>query len=695
MARYYIESIEIEGFKGFTEPKTINIGGKGVFIFGDNSTGKSSIVEAIRWCIFGGERREEIYRNVNYGGDTRVELRLRGSEGTVRLRRRLRPGIGKSDIDVYGPSEERLGYTELFPYISRLGGEGIDVIAATQAPSIGKPRADISQFNRVIVEYLGLGQVQKILEILAKLLEEKEDIKGRLASEAENLRKRLQSHLEEINYKIEGLLENPPWDGNIPTKDETRQKIKELISHLGKSIPPTEDLELLLNSYEAFIKEEETKGLRDLEEEARKISEEIVNLEQLKEELKQLSNSLKEAIEEQDWLKEELKEVLQGKTLDEIEKELRRLEEEVKVKALRTEILQKAKDFAQISGKELCPICENEYQDLLQRIDSSLAGASAEEKTLLSQRDKIKELYEKTKELSQQIEELQRKISSLEERKQEVINEISLAISLQENEDLEAKVEEILNQKRETLRAFRERIQDMERWIQERQREIRNLREEIRFHKLIDKRERIKWWLEKGLDEIWKPLERFEELWSSTREIQEKVYQIYNEILDRAIPPLSERMTEVYQYLTHQVSFNHVWIEREEVAEGIPKAPNLKIVVYSENNPERRWDLEKVLNEQAIRALQRLVPYFVFSHLQAEALELDLLILDDPSQTFDERRLQALFEELKKVSSHSQLIIATHEEKKFEPLLSQYFLPEQYSVLKIKGFTREEGPIIE
>lgn len=50
---FSVESIAIEGFKGFTTRQEINFEGRHVFLLGQNGNGKSSIIEAVRWGLFG------------------------------------------------------------------------------------------------------------------------------------------------------------------------------------------------------------------------------------------------------------------------------------------------------------------------------------------------------------------------------------------------------------------------------------------------------------------------------------------------------------------------------------------------------------------------------------------------------------------------------------------------------------------
>jgi chromosome segregation ATPase len=66
-AKFQLYSVSIEGFKGFTYSQTITFAKKHAFLFGKNYSGKSSVVEAIRWCLFGlAERPEREVRNAYY-----------------------------------------------------------------------------------------------------------------------------------------------------------------------------------------------------------------------------------------------------------------------------------------------------------------------------------------------------------------------------------------------------------------------------------------------------------------------------------------------------------------------------------------------------------------------------------------------------------------------------------------------------
>lgn len=80
-ATFRIQKLAVEGFKAFAAQQSLEIGDGHLFVFGRNGHGRSSVVEAIRWCLFGlADRPEAEVRNVFYGAaECRVELDLRGT----------------------------------------------------------------------------------------------------------------------------------------------------------------------------------------------------------------------------------------------------------------------------------------------------------------------------------------------------------------------------------------------------------------------------------------------------------------------------------------------------------------------------------------------------------------------------------------------------------------------------------------
>ena len=144
-------------------------------------------------------------------------------------------------------------------------------------------------------------------------------------------------------------------------------------------------------------------------------------------------------------------------------------------------------------------------------------------------------------------------------------------------------------------------------------------------------------------------------------------------------------LTEVYQRLTRQSSYDHVRIFAPP-----DQRRRRELRVASSHLPGQTFS-PSVLNGQAAKAL-RLVPYFVFSRFQPEIMELDLLLIDDPSESFDTSHVSELVGELARVAQHAQVFVATHEREKFEPHFATHFRAEPPVEVWVEGFTPLGGP---
>ena len=161
---FRIHSVTIEGFKAFTTPQTFVFEGRNIFLFGPNGFGKTSIVEAIRWCLFGQSSRQgqdEVIRNQFYvGKPCVVQMELLAPDGLWTWHRRLRPTGNLSDLTIRDPKGLERNLEDVFPQLSRIGPrEGTHVIYAAQQPSSRRPEADITDFSYIVYRYLGLEEI--------------------------------------------------------------------------------------------------------------------------------------------------------------------------------------------------------------------------------------------------------------------------------------------------------------------------------------------------------------------------------------------------------------------------------------------------------------------------------------------------------------------------------------------------------
>ena len=133
---FSVQGVEIEGFKGFTTPTGIDFKGRHVFLLGQNGNGKSSIVEAVRWGLFGSAYRpNEVIKNQHYPRNCRVTVKLMRNGQLWTLRRTLNLGTGSSSEPVLTVQHgNRRPIREIMPQLDSVdAGEGTHIIFAPQS----------------------------------------------------------------------------------------------------------------------------------------------------------------------------------------------------------------------------------------------------------------------------------------------------------------------------------------------------------------------------------------------------------------------------------------------------------------------------------------------------------------------------------------------------------------------------------
>ena len=240
LANYRIMSLIVEGFRGFTTPQSISLEGRNIFIFGENGLGKSSVVEAIQWCLFGGadiQVRNSVYEKQ----ECRVVLHLAGRKGKLTVKRELRPGRTDSDLRIEDGRGKEVSLREAFPQLAQLrSSERTQVIFAAQHAAGRRSRADITEFGKVLYFYLKLEDAPDLIERLSDLLEEQKSESEKLATRIEVIADKYRSQRKWLLESIEDELINPPWeDGPSPTATDTDKRIGDFVEELGTFVDQT------------------------------------------------------------------------------------------------------------------------------------------------------------------------------------------------------------------------------------------------------------------------------------------------------------------------------------------------------------------------------------------------------------------------------------------------------------------------
>jgi DNA repair exonuclease SbcCD ATPase subunit len=696
-AKFRVGNISIEGFKGFTDKHEIPFFGKHAFLFGENGCGKSSVVEAIRWCLFGlADRPETEVRNAYYASsECDVDLELIASDGKWHFHRSLRPGAERSRLVIADPTGKEVQLLKVFPHLARMGPrEGTHIIFAAQQASGRRPQTDISDFHKVLYAYLHLEEVPEMLERFDKLLEEQQSVRDELASEIGDIEEKLRTKLDQVNLELNELLRNPPWIGSVvPTRAESNVKINafvlELATLVGQTMPEASPEELLEKS-EEWLQILEKSAAEDLEKTLLKMRDRakvIKDLLQSWTDVEKQRVELKESIER---LKKEIGRICEGQSLEDLNETLDLVHKRLVAHDAKLGIAKDAEEYLKSHAVTECPVCLSEYpvDELNKKVRASIEKAGPELSTLSVEHDRLQTIHVSATQLYDQLKESEKRAQRAQDEQTSVISQIKQVLAIASDsqlneEDARTRLAEIEN----SVDSLASSLQATESKHAELGKRIESLRTELRFHKYRNEQDRLQRQLAVGLQSIHDEFRELTELDNTVHDVKKELKLAFEEAIDRAIPSLNDMMSDVFHKLTGQASFEKISIQRMDTERGLV----LHFLVGSDRIPGQFFNPEDVLNGQANSAL-RLVPYFVFSEFQSETLELDLLLIDDPSQSFDTSHVGSLLKELSKAGSHAQLVIATHEEDRFGPLLNNHFHTSDFEVIKFIGFDPAKGP---
>jgi hypothetical protein len=700
---FRLQQIKIEGFKGFTSSKTIPFNGKQVFVLGPNSYGKSSVIEAIRWGLFGSTRRPgEVVANQGYTGTCRVELCLERGNRKWTLKRTLIKGVsGGSDADIVDDLGQSHPLREVLPQLeSAPAGEGMHIIYAAQSAPLRRPAEDVLPFERTIYSYLGLSDVRIAIIRLENFIELQEATEKELAEKIDEKRNQVDSELSLLTGQRDQIIRNPPWGaGSVPTREDTAKKIRQFIGELSSvvSIEPTvtegAEINLLTREAELFLDRVIYAKRSEVETTRRGVVDKLKRGQSLLKLLNNINGQIQDAEKEKISVKGDLEKELAGEPLDALSKTLEQVEREVEETALLHDVRNKAHIWLtrnlNESEKQHCPLCGGvpSSGDLLGDLASSIKLCSSEEAEIVAKRDALKRRLDEVLRLTELLKGLQEKHLSLQQEENQAREKIREFLG---TETKEHDVGAALQQRIEGLEGDSLRIEkqltETTGLHQEWKRKLDGFKDEVRFHGFQEQLLALQK-QQQQVKQVEDELESLALFGDSVRAISEVLKATLNNTLRKALPGIDNKLTEAFKTLTEHPAYNIVFIDETIL-------PKLELRVASDDAPLPGWVPSQVLNGQALNALE-LVPYFAFSELTDLPFEVYLLLLDDPTQSFDARHIDILIAKLAELGKRVQLIVASHEVDHFHRLVPQYFSAGNCEIIHTTGFSRQDGPTLE
>ena len=683
---FRIKSVTIEGFKGFTTRQEIGLDGCHAFLLGQNGNGKSSIVEAIRWGLFGSTGRpNEIVANRDYSGRCRVEITLTIEGQVWNLRRtRIKGSSGGSDAELTDDQGEEHPIRDVMPQLdSANAGEGMHIIFAPQSTPLRRQPEDLGPFERTVLNHLGLIRPRALLSQLNDFLKTQELQVTILGNKLTEARQRIDGEINQLEHRRDGIVASPPWgSGHAPSIADSEKKVREIIEEITGNQPDESlsgvSLDALIDKAKDALEHRRSQDLDKLEKELAKI---VGRRERLKafQDIQAKIQTQQSTIESR---QAQLDDMLKGLTPDGLQNSINETRAAANTEALMRRIIEDARDLLRRDEEDSvsCPVCATKHsrqylEGMLQQAIGDLSGA-----TTTSTLDQLEAQLGRAKNLEREVQSLRSKLIELRQEADTARTSIDL--------DDTTELPERIKRCSELEASIKEQLGGHEDNLKEIERRLSNLRDEERFHEIQRQLTRIEQ-SSKRFEDVKKAYDDLVAFGESVGSIRDAGELCFNERLEKDIPQVSDNLSKVFASLTHHPWYDRLTIVVKDVVKD--ESPKLELQVASSHDSSGREDPTAVLNGQAESALA-LVPYFAFSQTDDIPTEVYLVLLDDPTRAFDEEHTEILVERLAELGSHVQLVVASQETGRFRKLLPKKFQQDNYVVVEPGGWTHSDGP---
>jgi len=689
-----IHRVTVKNFRGITAQRTVDLSGRHLFLLGPNGFGKSTIVEAIRWCLFGspsGQQEIEV-RNTFCPAETcDVVLELGSRHRTLIIRRQLTPGGTRSRQSIADSDGTPVLAGDAFPQLTRLGPPtGTQVIFAAQHAA-GRRQAEISDFNKVLYFYLGVEDVPDFLERLHRLAEERRAQREEMSRLLDVFLQGLRNDLATLGGRKDEIMRNPPWGkAQIPTKSETERKIDDLLREVARlaeaDVPSGSSCRDKLLKIKEWCAAVASSTNETLVAQLAELSAALDSERRLNGKLHEVAGNIAESETKITELQGKERDLLDGRSLEDLVARLADAEQEHSEAALRSTVRRDAAMYLTKYRPSNCPVCNTPLTaEMLSAQDDPSVDVSS------SLCDELRGRISAVRQLRDELEGLQKSLVSSRARAEALALEVRTMTGTSGSplETLERHIQNLDN----AILSVRNQIMNAQAEQDRRDKRNSDLATEERFHYYQEEIAAIEAILEEGVNGARSAIGEYDSLLATAEEVGKLVLEAFDAQINAAIPPLAEKLTQVYARLTAHPSYDGVSILKQPSSPDRVESGKLELQVTSSRCRGRSFPAN-VLNGQAARALQ-LVPYFVFSDYWRDVMELDLLLVDDPSESFDTSHLDYLMSVLQSVASHTQLVVASHESDRMRPLINKYFPVDQRCIISVKDFNPLEGPTLE
>ena len=665
----FLKSIKLHNIRSY-ENQEINLPIGSLLLAGDIGSGKSSILLAIEFAIFGAKKGElPAYTLLRHGKrEGSVELRMGIDGKDVIIKRTLK----RSNEDI----KQESGYI----IINGVKKEGVtEELRAIMLELLGYPKDLVKKGKDLIYRYTVYTPQEEMKQILYENKETRLETLRKVFNidkykKVRDNSKIIITALREKKKHLEGFI----LDLEYKKKDleEKKNEIVEIDKRINEIIPKIEEVKGIINEKKKSIEtiENEIKELNNLRKEL-SIAETKLNhyIEQ--------NTKLNNEVEKLNRQIEELNKELENKKLDDFENILKKIdgkENEIneadikykdaikKIKGFEAKIEQCKETIGKIQNLEICPVCEQKvdenhkhninlrenkkheelveqiknYQEEEEKLEKIRIQLKKELDSLVKEQNHYNILKIKFENLNEKIEEKEEKSNLKEKIKKEIgllnTKKIGLGSQMEKYSEIEGKykiirkeIDELLPQERFLeleKRKYETEEESIKRFILNLEREIN---EKIKAKEKLAYISQLSNWIDEFFVNLMSTMEKhvMVNIHSQFNELFKNWFDILLE--DEAI---SIRVDEEFTPIIEQDGYE-TYIENLSGGEKTAVALSYRLA------------LNKVIND-----------------IVADIKTKDIIMLDEPTDGFSTEQLDKIRDVLEQLNM-KQVIIVSHESK--------------------------------
>ncbi len=707
-----ITKVKIKGFRGFTDEQKFDFTHPVTILFGENGKGKSSLLNAIEWCLFGREcigRNTGIRERIDWEVMNRnvdnclVGLEIKKDETIFTIERKYAGGR-RDEISIQ-IGDRRFDGEEA----ERKLGELINNFSFKDFLSSVYQHQEVVRFfitqeprdrNDAIDRLLGLSKHRNMIDGLTEM---KNQIRGEeLQEEINNLLNQIKARIDvwraQINNREEDLRNKGFRDVDI--NDEKGAKnladsIKRYLSDFSERINLnlSEDFNTV-NPYEipefASVAKKEITRLRSEMPDVKRQNEIHHRIVELNRNLNDYRNIQKDLNDKKRFLEEFIK--THG-TLQNLEEQLKRKETEIKDKEREKErvnllgtIIEKVIGYLKsdtVTNKNVCPVCKTEKEDLLK---------SLEEGYIKNYKDKLEEINQeletkrneklKIENLISEYKKKEEDKTKAEERFKHICENIREMWKISEREDIERCLINFLNESKSEDERIKELIKKKQEELNKIEGKISDLLEIYEILKLKMQQKKAEEIRESG---DWKMLQnKADEFKRLAEQINDIVLAIQRASQSEARVKLDTVKGKVDEYFRRIT--NHPLIQLNLSVE-VDNRTNRNSYKFSDSNGR---DIIPVLSQGNMNALA--LSIFLALAKSGNA-PFGFLMFDDPSQSLGSSEKKEFINILNEIAEQKNLVISTMDREFFD-LMKEHLIMQKL-IYKFNNWIPDRGPEVD